>query len=394
MDDVKSLALPSVFWNSSMRDFTSDDIQRMAQSLRVHGQIQPIVVKPMNGDGEYEGVCGRLRYEGAKYAHIAEVLARIHEFKCESDVRAWELAENLHRKDLTATQKAESYEELYESYKKELGGVKGKEIVSTIAQTQQDFSGEKQKEPTIWEYLRVARELPKEVKKKTMLEHSFGVKHALQLLRLKDEPEKQLEVTEKFVESSIQGKPISVVNFKKEIDEILNPPKEPGPLPEGEYSLIYADPPWRYHVKHLRGNPEKYYASMGTEEICALEVPVAEDAVLFLWTTNAHLEDALKVMKAWGFQYKTNIAWVKDKFGTGFYVRGQHELLLIGIKGDTHPPEQPNRPPSILNAPIREHSQKPEETYEIIEQMYPNSRFLELFARNGREGWESWGNEV
>jgi len=376
-----------------MRDFTQEDIQRMAQSLRVHGQIQPIVVKPQNGEGLYEGVCGRLRYEGAKHAHIPEILARIHKFASESEVRAWELAENLHRRDLTAVQKAEGFKELYDSYRKELGGVKGKEIVSTIAQTQEDFDGEKPSEKTIYDYMHLC-DLPNEVKEKIHINVNFGVAHGLELLRLKDKPNKQIELAEKFVESSIKEDPLSVRELKKEIDEILNPPQEPGPLPEGKYDLIYADPPWRYRVKHLRGNPEKYYPSMATDEICALEVPVAEDAVLFLWTTNAHLEDALNVMKAWGFDYKTNIAWVKDKFGTGFYVRGQHELLLIGIKGDTHPPEQPNRPPSILNASVREHSQKPEEAYEIMERMYPNSRFLELFARNGREGWETWGNEV
>lgn len=85
---------------------------------------------------------------------------------------------------------------------------------------------------------------------------------------------------------------------------------------------------------------------------------------------------------------------MKDKFGTGFYFRGQHELLLFGVKGDIHPPEESSRLPSILHAPVRGHSEKPEEVYYIIEKMYPNRRYLELFARKKREGWEAWGNEV
>jgi len=166
------------------------------------------------------------------------------------------------------------------------------------------------------------------------------------------------------------------------------------PLPQGEFNVIYADPPWRYNVSHLRGNPEKYYPTMTVEEICNLKVPCSEDTVLFLWATNPMLEDALKVMEAWGFQYKTNMVWVKDRFGTGFYVRGQHELLLIGVKGNVHAPEESNRVSSVLHAPIKEHSEKPLEVYEVIEKMYPNAHYLELFARQKRQGWEVWGNEV
>ena len=166
------------------------------------------------------------------------------------------------------------------------------------------------------------------------------------------------------------------------------------PLPKEPFDIIYADPPWRYYVNHLRANPEKHYPTLPLDEILKLEVPTSENAVLFLWATNPMLEDALEVMRAWGFNYKTNFAWEKDKFGTGFYNRGQHELLLIGVKGDVHPPGESNRFPSIIKAKVREHSRKPEEAYEIIEKMYPNARYLELFARNKRSGWEAWGNEV
>jgi len=165
-------------------------------------------------------------------------------------------------------------------------------------------------------------------------------------------------------------------------------------LLKGKFDIVYADPPWRYYVNHLRANPEKHYPTMSVKQICELVVPSSENAILFLWATNPMLEDALKVMESWGFNYKTNFVWVKNKFGTGFYVRGQHELLLIGVKGDVHAPEQSNRFSSVLNAPVAKHSEKPSQFYDIIEKMYPNARYLELFARNKREGWEAWGNEV
>ena len=162
-------------------------------------------------------------------------------------------------------------------------------------------------------------------------------------------------------------------------------------LPEGKFNVIYADPPWEYYLP-LRGSPDMHYPTMSTEEICRLEIPADENAVLFLWATNPKLEEALKVMKAWGFEYRTNMVWVKDKVGTGYYFRGQHELLLVGVKGNVGVPLEENRPPSVLMAPVREHSRKPDKVYEIIERMYPNGRYLELFARQQRPKWTAWGH--
>ena len=161
-------------------------------------------------------------------------------------------------------------------------------------------------------------------------------------------------------------------------------------LPSGEFDVVYADPPWEYEFP-LRGDPEFYYQVMTTAEICDLKLPIAENAILFLWATNPKLEDAFKVIRAWGFEYKTNLVWIKEKFGTGYYFRGQHELLLVAKRGDIPPPIEENRPPSILKASQMQHSQKPDVVYTIIERMYPNRSYLELFARNKRENWVSWG---
>lgn len=167
------------------------------------------------------------------------------------------------------------------------------------------------------------------------------------------------------------------------------------PLPEGSFEIIYADPPWNYEFSMSeRGDPKESYDTMSVDEICALKIPASENAVLFLWATNPKLEEALKVIKAWGFQYRTNLVWVKDRFGTGYYFRGQHELLLVAKKGDTQAPNESNRFPSVLFAPCKEHSRKPLEVYDLIEKMFPNQKYLELFARNRRRGWVAWGNEV
>jgi N6-adenosine-specific RNA methylase IME4 len=166
----------------------------------------------------------------------------------------------------------------------------------------------------------------------------------------------------------------------------------------GPFPVIYADPPWRYVEGTTSPNRivENHYATMALEDICALPLPqwAAPNAVLFLWSPAPKLEEAFQVMKAWGFGYKTSMAWVKDRIGMGHWVRQQHELLLIGRRGAMPAPPPSVRVPSVVYAPRREHSRKPDEMYSIIEHMYPDVPKLELFARTRRPGWTAHGNEV
>lgn len=173
--------------------------------------------------------------------------------------------------------------------------------------------------------------------------------------------------------------------------EVLAPP----PLPLEEYNVILADPPWRYDFSATENRQvENQYPTMEVEDICRIKVPAADDAVLFLWATAPKLREALQVVKAWGFEYKTNMVWIKDKIGMGYYARGQHELLLIATKGSPKVPLPESRPPSVITAPRTKHSEKPDVIYSVIESMYPANKYLELFARNERNGWGVWGNQV
>jgi len=166
-------------------------------------------------------------------------------------------------------------------------------------------------------------------------------------------------------------------------------------LPEGKYNVILADPPWKYDFSETQSRKiEDKYPTLELSEIKALAVPSADDAVLLLWATAPKLREALEVMSAWGFEYKTNAVWDKMKIGMGYWFRGQHELLLLGVKGDVSPPAEALRRSSVITEERTEHSKKPEVIYEMIEQMFPDAKYLELFARKDRPKWVSWGNEL
>ena len=174
-------------------------------------------------------------------------------------------------------------------------------------------------------------------------------------------------------------------------------PPEPTPdLPTGRYQILYADPPWRYDFAASSTREiENQYPTLDVAEICALPVAdmAAEDAVLFLWATNPKLLEALQVVTAWGFAYRTNMVWVKHAIGMGYYARQRHELLLIATRGTPGTPAAADRPDSVIEAPRGRHSAKPGEARQAIEAMYPDWSRVELFAREEHSGWDGWGNE-
>jgi N6-adenosine-specific RNA methylase IME4 len=117
--------------------------------------------------------------------------------------------------------------------------------------------------------------------------------------------------------------------------------------------------------------------------------------VLFMWTTAPHLRVSFEVLDAWGFEYVTNIVWVKGgQPALGYWVRNQHELLIIARRGAFPTPEPERRPPSVIAAPRREHSRKPDEARELIEHAYPGLSRIELFGRRPVPGWTVFGNEI
>ena len=160
------------------------------------------------------------------------------------------------------------------------------------------------------------------------------------------------------------------------------------------YSIIYADPPWQYTPAVKNRKIENHYPTMPLQDICDMKIPSSKNSVLFLWATASKLPDCLLVMKAWGFQYKSQLSWDKEIIGMGYWFRGQHELLLVGTKGKFSPPKQCDRISSVWREKRTRHSKKPDGIREWISSCYPDVPKLELFARQRVEGWDVYGNEV
>jgi len=176
-------------------------------------------------------------------------------------------------------------------------------------------------------------------------------------------------------------------------------------LPNRRYGVVLADPEWRFEPysreSGLDRAPDNHYPTSATPDIAARDVAsiAADDCVLFLWATAPMLPDALTVLAAWGFSYVTHSVWFKQRVGEargpGYWFTGEHELLLVGVKGDVPAPAPGTQFRSVFVAPVGEHSAKPEVSLAMIEAYFPNLPKIELNRRGpARPGWDAWGNQA
>ena len=163
--------------------------------------------------------------------------------------------------------------------------------------------------------------------------------------------------------------------------------REPAPLPDGCFQVLALDPPWPEQG-------ELPYPPLSLDQIAALPVPelLEDDASVWLWATNRHVFEAERIgRERWGLERRGLLTWAKDRLGTGFPLRGQTEQCLLFSRG--RPLFLPGDASTLLTGPVREHSRKPDEFYDLVERTCPGTK-LELFARERRAGWLAWGAET
>jgi len=356
--------------NQPRKVFDEEKIKALGGTYKNQGLIQPIEI-----DKNYQIITGERRWRAAKLAGLKKIPCRILEDLTEEQKLERRLIENIHHEPLTDLEKAEAIKKLIE-----LRGWNKTSAAEVLGISFTNISN-----------LLALVEAPKEVKK-LVEEKKISPSDAGEIsYRLKDKPEKAVEVAKKVARSTS--------NKRKLVRTLIKEHKlkeKKVELPKDKFDVVYADPPWKYDFsKDFARSIPSHYPAMDLTELCSLgnKIPFADNCVLFLWTTSPKLEQAFEVIRSWGFEYKTNFVWVKDKIGMGYYCRNKHEILLIATKGNISPPTPENRFPSVIIAPRGKHSKKPDIVYKMIEKMYPDRKYLELFARTKRDKWQGWGVE-
>jgi len=216
---------------------------------------------------------------------------------------------------------------------------------------------------------------------------NLGVQHAQIIAPLPDEERK-------YWAEEIRKEAIPVRDLKKKIQERKFKQLPSPVVPKDKYNVIVIDPPWPYGTVY---DPETRrvanpYPEMSLEDISALEIPAAEDCVMWLWTTHKFMFDAKQILEKWGFEYKACLVWDKEIIGMGAWLRMQCEFCLLGIKGK--PRWDLSNQRDIIHSKRREHSRKPDEIYLLAQELSPNSKCIDIFSRQERAGWDQYGNET
>lgn len=318
-------------------------------------------------------------------------------FGSRAEAKAWIIANQLVRRNLTPEQRAYLIGKQYEETKRCLGrpekSAQSEHFMKTAEMIAQEHKVGQATVRRAAEFARavdtIAENVGEDVKHKILgREVNLTARDVKRVVSL--DPEEQKAVIEKV----LVGEAKSVVDARRQLRK--EAVKETPPL-EGKYRVIYADPPWKYGDERdgSTTGATDHYPTMSIEELCDLPVKdIAEDnAVLFLWVTSPLLKDCFRVINAWGFKYKSSFVWDKVKHNMGHYNSVRHEFLLICTRGSCTP-DVSTLFDSVQTIERTEHSRKPEEFREIIDTLYPYGKRIELFARRPAEGWEVWGNEL
>jgi N6-adenosine-specific RNA methylase IME4 len=342
------------------------DLRALAESIEEVGLLHPVVVTP-----EGRLIAGQRRLEACRLLGWPDVPVTVVDLY---QAARGEAHENFVRKDLLPSEIValkRAIEPLERREARQRQGTKGPTLChsATMAECQRAYPGDARDK--IARYLGVGR---------TTIEKAEAVIEAAE-----QEPEEFGYLVEQMDRSGKVAGAYRRLEVLKQARQLEAAAPE---LPSGPFQVIVADPPWRYYS----GN-DLPYPTMAIEDIKAFPVDsiAADDALLWLWTTNAHLRVAFEVVEAWGFEYKTLLTWVKDRMGTGEWLRGQTEHCLLATHGK--PVFLHGNHANVIEAARREHSRKPEEFYAMVEATSPGSR-IELFAREQRDGWRAFGNQT
>jgi N6-adenosine-specific RNA methylase IME4 len=399
-----------------IRALREETVAALMESMATQGQIASISICYPNGQVSPVLVAGRHRLEAAKRLKWEAIDAVEIAHTSDDQTRLIEIDENLIRGELSPAERAIHVAErkrVYEALHPETrqggaagnkGGGRGKAPIKEAESATLICSFSDDTSARIGRSARSLREDSARAKHIPRLADTIGTTldkgeelDALAKLSV----EEQAKVIDKAAAGEkVSARPVvkRLRRASREAELAENTRAASALAGHKLYGVIYADPPWRFEPYSRETGMDRaadnHYPTMTTDDIAAMKIPAADDCVLFLWATAPMAPDALRVMAAWGFTYKSQAVWVKDRPGTGYWFRNQHEVLMVGTRGNIPAPAPGERFGSVIAAPVGRHSAKPFRFAEIIEELFPNAALLELFAREGRAGWDSWGLEA
>lgn len=347
------------------------DIKALAASINAVGLLHPVVLTP-NG----QLIAGERRLEACKVLGWTDIPVTVVSL---DDIVRGEFAENMDRKSFTPTEEVAIWRALEPKQKKAAKKRQGSRTDKHPGKFPESTMGEARDKVAVFVG-----------KSGRTLEKQVAIVEAA-------EAEPENETLQKLVADMdrtgrVDG-PYKRLVVAKKAEAIK---REPPVLPKGPHRVIVADPPWPYELRkadpsHRAAHP---YPQMSIDAIKAMDVAgiAHDDCILWLWVTNHHMREAFEVLDAWGFQRKTILTWVKDRFGTGDWLRGQTEHVLMAVRGK--PVVTLTNQSTVIHAPLRKNSQKPDEFYSFVESLCPASGYCELFQRTSRAGWVGHGDEV
>nr|WP_272481828.1 MT-A70 family methyltransferase [Hyphomicrobium sulfonivorans] len=392
--------MKTVLVRNRLRPISDETVKTLAESMKQVGQLQPIGIHQPNETAYL--VMGHHRLAAAKLLGWETIRATVlPDDMTDDELQLAEIDENLARGDLSPAERAihvqrrkAIYEQQHPEAKHGATGRRGKKDANfasfaddTASKTGRSKRSVAQDSTRAMKIERIADVVG------TVLDKGDELDALAKL-----PPERQEQVIEKAKAGERVSAKVEARKHKRSQIEAKTAHKITA-LPDKRYGVIYADPEWKFEAwseETTSQGPQDHYAVNDTETIAARDVAsiAAPDCVLFLWATVPMLPDALRVMESWGFRYKSQLAWVKDVVGTGYWARNKHELLLIGTRGNIPAPAPGENPESAIAAAVGAHSEKPEIFAEIIERMFPSIPKIELNRRGpARTGWDAWGAE-
>lgn len=393
------LEIADVQVGNRKRKLNESKVQSLAESFSSIGQLQPITVS--EGDyGTYRLIAGLHRLEAAKAIGWKKIQAAVFEGG-EIETELAEIDENLMRNDLTVLEQGEHLARRQELIGRKVGEnqftIRGGDIMSPPKSTNEIAIEIGLTERSAQRRMQAARNIVPEVKEAIReTEIANSTTQLLELARLA--PEKQVEVANSIADGAVSIadaiKTVKQNNRKAEIERQIEEIKSNDfQSPNEKYDVIVIDPPWAYGTQYdpsgrRAANP---YPEMSLDEIAEIDLPTSENCILWLWTTHKFMRHSFDLLDKWGFRDVAILTWCKDRMGLGSWLRSQSEFCIMAVKGN--PKVNLTNQTTILHAPMREHSRKPDEFYEMVERLCVGYK-IDWFSREHREGWAQFGNDT